>query len=84
MTSICALLLQIKGAAKVFYGIHDVVDSETVIIVEGEMDKLALEEAGFRNCVSVPGQHHISMALCQCLHEPYFPECHCKPRGVAL
>jgi twinkle protein len=23
--------------------------------VEGEMDKLSLEEAGFRNCVSVPG-----------------------------
>lgn len=22
--------------------------------VEGEMDKLAMEEAGFRNCVSVP------------------------------
>ncbi|GAQ77746.1 hypothetical protein KFL_000030250 [Klebsormidium nitens] len=45
---------QIKGAEKVFYGIDDVIDSETVIIVEGEMDKLALEEAGYRNCVSVP------------------------------
>lgn len=25
-----------------------------IIQVEGELDKLAMEEAGYRNCVSVP------------------------------
>lgn len=44
-----------KGAEKVFYGLDDIADSKTVIIVEGEMDKLAMEEAGYLNCVSVPG-----------------------------
>ena len=46
---------QVKGAEKVLYGLDDVdVDLGEIIIVEGEMDKLALEEAGFRNVVSVP------------------------------
>ncbi|GAQ90211.1 hypothetical protein KFL_006140010 [Klebsormidium nitens] len=45
---------QVKGAEKVFYGLDDIADSKTVIIVEGEMDKLAMEEAGYLNCVSVP------------------------------
>lgn len=44
---------QVKGAEKVLYGLDDVVGSSDIIIVEGEMDKLALEEAGFRNVVSV-------------------------------
>lgn len=44
-----------KGAEKVFYGLDDIANSKTVIIVEGEMDKLAMEEAGYLNCVSVPG-----------------------------
>lgn len=38
----------------IWYGMDDVVGQDTVIIVEGEMDKLALEEAGFSNAVSVP------------------------------
>lgn len=45
---------QTKGAKKIFYGINDIVDSDEVIIVEGEMDKLAMYEAGFENCISVP------------------------------
>jgi twinkle protein len=45
---------QSKGGDKVLYGLDDIADSEQVIIVEGEMDKLAFEQAGFRNCVSVP------------------------------
>ncbi len=45
---------QIKGADKYFYGLDDIKDSEAVIIVEGEMDKLSFEEAGFKNCISVP------------------------------
>ncbi|XP_039169495.1 twinkle homolog protein, chloroplastic/mitochondrial-like [Eucalyptus grandis] len=39
---------------KIFYGLDDIKGKSEIIIVEGEMDKLAMEEAGFRNCVSVP------------------------------
>lgn len=40
------------GAERVLYGLNDV--AETTIIVEGEMDKLSLEMAGYKNVVSVP------------------------------
>ncbi|XP_062161454.1 primase homolog protein [Alnus glutinosa] len=46
---------QEKGTEKILYGLDDINDVSETIIVEGEMDKLSLEEAGFRNCVSVPG-----------------------------
>lgn len=39
---------QARGAEKVLYGLDDVVGQADIIIVEGEMDKLALEEAGRR------------------------------------
>ncbi|OWM77330.1 hypothetical protein CDL15_Pgr028967 [Punica granatum] len=39
---------------RIFYGVDDIERQSDIIIVEGEMDKLAMEEAGFRNCVSVP------------------------------
>ena len=45
---------QSKGGDKTLYGLDDMAESDTVIIVEGEMDKLAMEQAGYRNCVSVP------------------------------
>ncbi|KAK2394672.1 DNA helicase [Trifolium repens] len=45
---------QESNTEKIFYGLDDIVGESDVIIVEGEMDKLAMEEAGFRNCVSVP------------------------------
>jgi replicative DNA helicase len=45
---------QAKGAEKILYGLDDVASQAEIIIVEGEMDKLALEEAGFKNVVSVP------------------------------
>ena len=45
---------QAKGAEKILYGLDDVASQAEVIIVEGEMDKLALEQAGFKNVVSVP------------------------------
>ncbi len=45
---------QAKGAEKILYGLNDVASQAEIIIVEGEMDKLALEEAGFKNVVSVP------------------------------
>ncbi|GER24671.1 nucleic acid binding protein [Striga asiatica] len=48
------LVMQEANTEKIFYGLDDIKQASDVIIVEGEMDKLAMEEAGFRNCVSVP------------------------------
>ena len=45
---------QTKGAEKVFYGLDDISDREEIVICEGEPDKLALEEAGITNVISVP------------------------------
>ena len=42
---------QEKQAEKILYGLDDVVNSPEVIIVEGEMDKLALDQAGFGHVV---------------------------------
>lgn len=41
------------GAERVLYGLNDI-DPKRVIIVEGEIDKLSVEVAGFTSCVSVP------------------------------
>jgi len=43
-----------KGAEKIFYNINSVVGYDHCIITEGEMDVLALHEAGMPNSVSVP------------------------------
>ena len=43
-----------KGAEKVFYNINSIVGFDTCIITEGEMDVLALHEAGITNAISVP------------------------------
>ena len=43
-----------KGAEKVFYNINSIVGYDTCVIVEGEMDVLALHEAGVPNAISVP------------------------------
>lgn len=40
------------GAERILYGMNDI--QSTLIWVEGEMDKLSVEVAGFQNCVSVP------------------------------
>jgi twinkle protein len=45
---------QEKNAEKIFYGLDDIIGADEVIIVEGENDKLAFEQAGRRRCVSVP------------------------------
>ncbi|KAL8512851.1 hypothetical protein ACS0TY_019114 [Phlomoides rotata] len=45
---------QEASTERIFYGLDDIKGASDVIIVEGEMDKLAMEEAGFKNCVSVP------------------------------
>ena len=43
-----------KGAEKVFYNINSIVGYDTCVITEGEMDVLALHEAGVHNAISVP------------------------------
>ena len=43
-----------KGAEKIFYNINSIVGYDSAVIVEGEMDVLALHEAGIKNVVSVP------------------------------
>ncbi|XP_039115317.1 twinkle homolog protein, chloroplastic/mitochondrial [Dioscorea cayenensis subsp. rotundata] len=45
---------QERGTEKIFYGVDDVKRASDIIIVEGEIDKLSMEEAGYLNCVSVP------------------------------
>jgi twinkle protein len=41
------------NAERIFYGMDDVIADEA-IIVEGEIDKLSVEEAGLLHCLSVP------------------------------
>ena len=43
-----------KGAEKVFYNINSIVGYDHCVITEGEMDVLALHEAGIKNALSVP------------------------------
>jgi twinkle protein len=43
-----------KGAEKVFYNVNSVVGYDWCVLVEGEMDALALHEAGIKNVISVP------------------------------
>jgi twinkle protein len=43
-----------KGAEKVFYNINSIVGYDYCVITEGEMDVLALHEAGIKNALSVP------------------------------
>lgn len=44
----------VKGARKTFYNLDAVRDAPTVVIVEGEMDVLALATAGVAHAISVP------------------------------
>tara|TARA_R110002020_G_scaffold82096_3_gene203289 strand:- start:1703 stop:3427 length:1725 start_codon:yes stop_codon:yes gene_type:complete len=43
-----------KGAEKVFYNINSIVNTDTCVIVEGEIDALSFHEAGIKNVISVP------------------------------
>ncbi|XP_038894379.1 twinkle homolog protein, chloroplastic/mitochondrial [Benincasa hispida] len=45
---------QEANTEKIFYGLDDIQGTSDIIIVEGEIDKLSMAEAGFHNCVSVP------------------------------
>ena len=50
----CSWCVQTPGTERILYGLDDVKSSAEIIIVEGEMDKLALDEAGLQNVISVP------------------------------
>lgn len=43
-----------KNSSQIFYGYNDIKGSDELIIVEGEMEKLAFKEIDYANCVSVP------------------------------
>ena len=45
---------QVAGAEKIFYGLDDIKETNTCIIVEGEMDKLSFDTVGKTETVSVP------------------------------
>jgi twinkle protein len=45
---------QEKDAEKIFYGQDDCWGKDVVYIVEGEIDKLSLEQVGFTECISTP------------------------------
>ncbi|KAJ0082569.1 hypothetical protein Patl1_11542 [Pistacia atlantica] len=56
---------QEKDTENVFYGLDDIEGESNIIIVEGEMDKLSMEEVAFRNCVGV------LMEYCSSLHKRF-------------
>ncbi|KAK4852087.1 hypothetical protein QYF36_021025 [Acer negundo] len=45
---------QENDAEKILYGLDDIEGASDIVIVEGEIDMLSMEEAGIYNCVSVP------------------------------
>ncbi|KAJ0791439.1 putative DNA helicase [Helianthus annuus] len=45
---------QAKHGKRILYGLDGIKDGNTIVIVEGEIDKLSMDEAGVVNCVSVP------------------------------
>jgi 5S rRNA maturation endonuclease (ribonuclease M5) len=53
-----------KDAEKIFYNIDSIIGSESVYIVEGEMDVLSFVECGVKNCISVPNGAKSSLDEC--------------------
>jgi twinkle protein len=53
-----------KDAEKIFYNIDSIIGSESVYIVEGEMDVLSFVECGIKNCISVPNGAKSSLDEC--------------------
>jgi hypothetical protein len=43
-----------KGAERILYGLDDIAGAETICIVEGEMDKLSIDQVQAHPTVSVP------------------------------
>lgn len=56
---------QVKDAEKIVYGWNDAIGVDTLIWVEGEMDKLSFYQAGYKNVWSVPdGAPAVSSECC--------------------
>ncbi|KAK9058026.1 hypothetical protein SSX86_022866 [Deinandra increscens subsp. villosa] len=45
---------QAKHGERILYGLEGIEEGNTIVIVEGEIDKLSMDQAGILNCVSVP------------------------------
>ncbi|KAJ9558195.1 hypothetical protein OSB04_012809 [Centaurea solstitialis] len=45
---------QAKHGERILYGLDGIKEGNEIVIVEGEIDKLSMEQAGILNCVSVP------------------------------
>ncbi|KAI7740406.1 hypothetical protein M8C21_022148 [Ambrosia artemisiifolia] len=45
---------QAKHGKRILYGLDGIKEGNTIVIVEGEIDKLSMDQAGILNCVSVP------------------------------
>ncbi|XP_076939587.1 twinkle homolog protein, chloroplastic/mitochondrial-like [Bidens hawaiensis] len=45
---------QAKHGERILYGVDGINEGNAIVIVEGEIDKLSMDEAGILNCVSVP------------------------------
>jgi twinkle protein len=43
-----------KDCERIFYGLDDCINTDMIVICEGEIDKLSLEEAGLTEVISVP------------------------------
>ncbi|KAL0917218.1 hypothetical protein M5K25_012266 [Dendrobium thyrsiflorum] len=53
---------QEKDTERIFYGLDDLVPENEIIIVESEFDKLSMEEAGYRNCISIPNGRAVKVS----------------------
>nr|GEW08057.1 hypothetical protein [Tanacetum cinerariifolium] len=53
---------QAKHGERILYGLDGINEGNDIVIVEGEIDKLSMEQAGIPNCVSVPdgAPHQVS------------------------
>jgi len=64
------------GAELIFYGLDDCATAHQVVIVEGEMDKLAIESAGITTVLSVPNGASTGAMSYMASAEALFDRCH--------
>jgi twinkle protein len=66
----------VAACALIFWGLDDCATAEQVVIVEGEMDALALETAGLTNVLSVPNGAQTGAMDFLTSGETIFDHCH--------
>ncbi len=64
------------GAELIFYGLDDCAGATQVVIVEGEMDKLAVEVTGNKAVLSVPNGANVGEMAYLASGEAIFENCH--------